>query len=1199
MITFKQIQLVGFKSFADKTTINLGEGVTCIVGPNGCGKSNVADAIRWVLGEQSAKMMRGSQMLDVIFSGTETRKKTSFCEVTLTFDNTKRIFDIDCDEVEMTRRLYRDGESEYLLNRQPSRMKVLTGLLHGAGAAKEGYSIIGQGRIEQIMNAKPEDRRSIFEEATGIVVFKDRKAEAERKLNAAKDNLFVFSQRMQEVERQLNPLKKAAENALKYREIYSDLRMHETNLYIIRHDSAEDEKAKLAGKKQKCAERIEFLNNRMEELLNEYHDCRNSLSEADVTLQDLYDRVRRYEVGIEHKSGEAKLFTEKARSVKQKLQAAQEDIAFSTKRIDDIEREVRRSEALGEKNGERINTMGADVEKLRGEIAELSKKISDYEYMTGEHRKKVLDTFKDLTEMRQNMGSLSAQKELLEDRLAEIEGDMEKIHVRRDESKQSYEECLERSRDITDFLDNEEKLLTEAEEKVTKAEDKISSLVKQVYDTEAQIVSISDSLKTYMGLRDRFEGYIYSVRNLLSAAKNNLELSARIKGMIADVVSCDKEYEVAVETAFGGAMQNIITETREDAKELIYYLKRARAGQVTFLPIDALKPHYENDMIKSAVKDAGAIGFAVNLVKYDKQYENVIHNLLGNTLVVDNIQNATQIAKRYPRAFKIVTLEGDVIAVNGSMTGGSRRDTAGNLLANERRIKELEESLDTKKSFLLRSDAKKKELDEERRTAAEELSILRDKLQNSRLELATLTEKQTQLLSAVTSAESEYAAYGQSVTALKERLRGLDSEYTGVSAGASELYSQSDAASSAIDDMSAEFDKLTGERNEKTDRLNSLLVEIAALESALKAGAENVQRLKNEKEALLVKIEKTRSGIPAIEREINELNAQAERTALTEQEQAVVNDLRRQITEVTASKNTLNERIKGTDMERLDAIKERDELTEKVHNLDMALTKIDSDLEFLRQRIEEEYGEDYEGCLKYKVEGYDASTANSQIVSCKKRLSMLGGVNPNAVEEYDDVSARYEKMTAERDDLEKAISDLTTALDDIRAEMLKIFDEGFKLINENFKHTFKELFGGGKAELQLDYTDCDDPLNAGVEIIACPPGKKLSKISLLSGGERALTAIAILFAIIGMRPMPFCVLDEIEAALDEANVARYAKYLKKFAQNTQFIVITHRKPTMENADILFGVTMEEKGVSKVVSVKLSEVQSRLGGDTMQ
>ena len=1198
MITFKQMQLVGFKSFADKTTISLGEGVTCIVGPNGCGKSNVADAIRWVLGEQSAKMMRGSQMMDVIFNGTDKRRKMSFCEVTLTFDNTNRTFDIDCDEVEMTRRLYRDGESEYLLNKQPSRMKILTGLLHGAGAAKEGYSIIGQGRIDQIMNAKPEDRRSIFEEATGIVVFKDRKADAERKMNAAKDNLFVFAQRMQEVERQLTPLKKAAENALKYREIYDELRMNETNLYICRHEGADGEKAKLNEKKEKIDARVIELEKLMEQLLQEYKNYRSGLDEADGKLRDLYERLQRYEVGIANKSGESKLYTERARSVKQKLQSAQEEIAFSVKRIDDIDRDVRRTEALSDKNAERIESMKSSVEQFREEIAELSKKIADYEYMTGEHRKKVMDTFKDLSDMRQNMGSLSAQKQLLTERLSEIEGDMNKIRTRRDESRKAYDECIQQGNALSELLSNEDGLLSAAEEKLDESEEKIQQLIKQVYDTEASIRSINDSLNTYRALRDRFDGYVYSVKNLMSKAKDDMYLSSKIKGLIADVVSCEKDYEVAIETAFGGAMQNVITGTRDDAKELIEYLKRNRLGQVTFLPIDALKPRYENDQIKSAVRDAGALGFAINLVKFDKQFESVIHNLLGNTLIVDNIQNATLIARRYPRAFKIVTLDGDVIATSGSMTGGSRRDAAGNLLANERRIKELEESLETKKSFLLRSDAKRAELNAAKTEADEELTVLNKKLQDARLELASLTEKQSSLLQAVTSAESEYAAYGQSLNALRERLKGLDSEYTGVSADASQLSTQSDAANTAMDDMSAQFDKLTTERNEKTERMNALLVEIAALESAVKASKENVERLKGEKQNLLVKIEKTKADIPAIQLQIDDLNAQAERTALTAEEQAVVNDLRNQIQEVSNYKSTVNERIKQIDMERFNSTEERENLITKSHNLDMALAKIDSDLEGLRQRIADEYGEDYEGCLKYKVEEFDPSTAASNIVSCKRRLTQIGSVNPNAVEEYDEVSARYEKMVADREDMEKGLADLTAALDDIRAEMLKIFNDGFNLINENFKRTFKELFGGGKAELQLDYTDCDDPLNAGVEIIACPPGKKLTKISLLSGGERALTAIAILFAIISMRPMPFCVLDEIEAALDEANVARYAKYLKKFAQNTQFIVITHRKPTMENADILFGVTMEEKGVSKVVSVKLSEVAERLGGDTI-
>lgn len=1199
MGSFKQIQLVGFKSFADKTTIPLGDGVTCIVGPNGCGKSNVADSIRWVLGEQSAKMMRGSQMMDVIFGGTEARRQMSFCEVTLTFDNTKRIFEVDSDEVEMTRRLYRNGDSEYLLNKQPSRMKTLTALLHGAGAAKEGYSIIGQGRIEQIMNAKPEDRRSIFEEATGIVVFKDRKAEAERKLKASKDNLFLFMQRMQEVERQIGPLKKASENALKYRELYGDLRRHEMNLYISRHDNADMEREELNKKAFAVANRIAEVTALSEKLLNEYQNRRDEIAAADLQLQDLNERLRRYEVGIEHRSGESKLFTEKARSVKAKLASAQEDIAYSTKRIDDIDKEIRRSEAYAARNTERIESLRSSTETFRGDIEELSKKISEYEFMTGEHRKKVLDTFKDLSDMRQNMGSLSAQKDLLKERLSEIQSEMEKIRARRDSFKGEYDVCIERGKMLNDFLGNENELVEKAEAKTREIEEKIHLLIRQTYDTQAQIASLNDSLTTCRALRDRFDGYIYSVKKLLSDARNDLVLSEKIEGLIADIVSCEGEYEVAIETAFGGAMQNVITRTRDDARYLIEYLKRTRSGQVTFLPIDALRPRSENSEIRSAVRDTGAIGFAINLVKYDKKFENVIHNLLGNTLIVDNIQNATQIARRYPRAFKIVTLDGDVISTTGSMTGGSKREIAGNLLANERRIKEIEENIDGKKAFLTRADGRRKELDDKKAEAYTEQQQLIKKLQDARLELAAVTEKQSSLLKNVTGAESEYGAYGQSEKALLDRLSGLDNEYSGVSKGASDLSEQSDKASSAIDDMSAVYDKLTAERTEKTERLNSLLVEIASLESALKSGAENVERLNGEREGLSVRLEKTKASIPQIEEEMKAFTRQAQQAALSKEEQEVVEDLNRQVNEIRTKKEDINKRIVQFDVERLNAYKEKEELTKEQSMLALSLQKIDSDLEYLQTRISEEYGEDYEGCLKYKEEGYDTSTSGQNIANLKRAITMLGPVNHNAVEEYDELAARHEKMTAEKEDLEKAIADLTIALEDIRAEMQKIFDDGFNTINENFKKTFKELFGGGRAELQLDYTDCDDPLNAGIEIVACPPGKKLTKISLLSGGERALTAIAILFAIIGMRPMPFCVLDEIEAALDEANVARYAKYLKKFSADTQFIVITHRKPTMENADILFGVTMEEKGVSKIVSVKLSEVESRLGGDTMQ
>ena len=430
MVTFKQIELVGFKSFADKTVIPFTDGVTCIVGPNGCGKSNVADAIRWVLGEQSAKMMRGSQMLDVIFNGTEKRRPTSFCEVTLSFDNTSRIFDIDCDEVEMTRRLYRSGESEYLLNRQPSRMKILTGLLHGAGAAKEGYSIIGQGRIEMIMNAKPEDRRAIFEEATGIAMFKDRKADAERKLDAARDNLYVFLQRMHEVERQLGPAEKAAESAIKYEELYDKLRTCEINSYIYQHDTSAERKQKITDKINSCTAQIEELTARSEEIQREYEDCRDRVNSADGELADLNDRLLRYTVGIQRKTGEGMVLQEKANSVKARLHAAQEDVTFSTKRIDEIEREIRRAEAYGAKNAERAEKLAADCAAVEAELAELSREIGQFEAMNDENRKKVMDTFRDLSDINKDMGSIEAQRDLLNERLAEVKQTLDRGSAR-------------------------------------------------------------------------------------------------------------------------------------------------------------------------------------------------------------------------------------------------------------------------------------------------------------------------------------------------------------------------------------------------------------------------------------------------------------------------------------------------------------------------------------------------------------------------------------------------------------------------------------------------------------------------------------------------------------------------------------------------------------------------------------------------
>ena len=1205
MVQFKKITLIGFKSFADKTEIPLTDGVTCIVGPNGCGKSNVADAVRWVLGEQSAKVMRGSQMMDVIFNGTEKRKKTSFCEVTLTFDNTNRMFNYDADELEMTRRLYRDGTSEYLLNQQSSRLKDLTALLHGAGAAKEGYSIIGQGRIAQIMNSRPEERRSIFEEATGIVVFKDRKADAERKIEYSRNNLFVFAQKMTEVERQLGPLQKAAENKRKYNALFEKQRENEINVYIYRHDGAAGERDKINGKIDSLKEQIAQNTAKNTQLLAEYEDCRSSLAGADALLKRLNEDRLSYTIGLERSSGDSKLFKERAQAVGEKLRRTQEDLAFAVKRIGDVDKETSRSETYANKNRERIERLRTQYSQIQSEIATLSESITSYEMATGEHRKQVLDAFRDLSQLKENLGSLSAKKEFIIERLAEMDKTMESLRTQHAKLKEEYDETVKTQGELNAFLGSENELVEKAAEAVKEAEEKVQSYVRRAYDCRANITSLQQSLQTYSALRDRFEGYIYSVKRLLSEAKAELDagktgdtLSSHIMGTLADVLSCDEAYETAIETAAGAAMQNVITATREDAQYLISYLKATRAGQATFLPLDAVRPRMDSPQLKSACGERGAVGIAMDLVNYDRRYLNAVGYILGNTLIVDNISNGTVIAKRYPRAFKIVTLDGDVIATSGSMTGGSRREKSANLLANERKVKEIEDEIASVKATLARSEVKQAEAEGELERVRGEQSQLDNSLQSKRIELAEARQRLSGLTVQINEVESEFSVYKQSAQELRVKLAELDSEYSVAGEGATALSLQSDKTSSEIDSMSEEHEKVVKERNAKAEKLTAIQVEIASLEAALKSNLEAIEKAKKERDTLYENYGKLSDLIPVLQKQRDEFMEQSTRAALTDEERAKLDKINAEIAQVEENKKGLNQRVAEIDAARAELLIEIDSLTQKLHNQELNLQKVDSDLEFLQQRIEEAYGEDYEGCLKYKVENFDVGAATAEIINCKRQITMLGNVNPTAIEEYEEVSERYKHMTEEKEDMEKALDDLNKGLEEIRTEMLRIFNEGFNLINENFKRTFKELFGGGKAELQLDYESCDDPLDAGVEIVACPPGKNLSKISLLSGGEQALTAIAILFAIIQMRPMPFCILDEIEAALDDANVGRYANYLKKFAQHTQFIVITHRKPTMEKADVLFGVTMEEKGVSKIVSVKLSEVETRLGGDTV-
>ncbi len=1197
-MNFKEVQLTGFKSFADKTSIKFDDGVTCIVGPNGCGKSNVADAVRWVLGEQSAKTLRGSNMQDVIFGGTEARRQLSYCEVTLIFDNSNKLFDIEYSEVAMTRRLYRSGESEYLLNMQPCRLKDIVALLHGVGIGKEGYSIIGQGKVEQIMNAKPEDRRAIFEEATGVMQFKVQKGEIERKLESARDNLTVFVQRMDEAEKQLKPLERQAETAKKYREFSDSLKYEEVNSYLLRSDNFHYETEKQRERIRLAEERLTQVETRLAEVDEGDRAAREQIGRADEELRSLNEKLRLFEVGMEHKTGEAKVLGERIQSFRRELAAASDDVEYSLRRVREIDVLVQESAGRGEKNRKRTAEIAEESAKLTRALAEAEARVSAHEKLADEKRANELSSVENLADARANVGSLSAKRDAARDRAEEVKTAIAKVAERKAEYERQLVACLGEKKACEAFLDQKDKEEARIAGEIADLTDSERAVSQELVDCTTSIANLNNNLEMYRGLKNRFDGYRDSVRRLQLTAKENAEIGRRIKGAIADIVSTDKKYEVAIETAFGAAMQNLVTATADDARYLIEYLKRTNGGVVTFLPVEAMRPRGNAREATLALREPGALGLAEELVKFDRYYDNIIRNLLGNTLICDTIANATNIAKKYPRAFKIVTLDGDTIATSGAMTGGSRRRESGNLLAGERLIKECEEAIAKKTAAAEKLRAALAECGKSLDEVRAEYEAFRIKVQEETARFAAVSQREIAIRSFLEEAERDESEYGALLEQLTHTVDSLQSEVR-LSAESEDLLSRirAEAAQEATA-RAQEGGQLRARRDSLAEKLHALQVESASLASARSAEEESVKRLAEEKALLVRKVEETRGDIVRKQGLIEQLKTEEERVALTEDEQRAVSALRERLGIVEGEKREAYDGQLKFAEEKRGLLTRQMTLAEEKHAAELEISKAETNLENMKQRIEEAYGLDYEGAQALRDPAYDISQANTNINSLRHKIAALGPVNFNAEADYDELLTRYTEMQTQKEDLDRGILDLTSVLAKLRAEMQKQFDDGFNEINQNFTQIFKELFGGGKAEMQLDYTDCTDPLEAGVEIIACPPGKKLTKISLLSGGERAFTAIAILFAILRSRPMPFCILDEIEAALDEANVDRFAKYLKKFSKDTQFIVITHRKPTMQQADTLFGVTMEEKGVSKIVSVKLSEVESRLGGDTV-
>ena len=1189
---FKQIQIAGFKSFADKTEIKFDDGVTAIVGPNGCGKSNVSDAIRWVLGEQSSKMLRGTTMQDVIFNGTEKRKSLSYCEVTLTFNNQDRFFNFDYDELAITRKLYRSGESEYLLNRNPCRLKDIVNILYDSGIGKDGYSIIGQGKVEEIISSKPENRRAIFEEAAGIAGFKSRKVEAERKLDRTRENLTRLRDIIGEIDRQLGPLRKQAEVAKKFLELKGILKDLEVNAYLYQFDHASATKEQINVKLNAILEELSLRQTELVSLNAKYSDNMEQVANLDKKMNELHEEILALTVNIEKQAGETKLIRERINHINEQNDKIELDILNSENTIKKLTAEKEFKENKSLELNENLKALNLTQEQISADYLKVVDEITRIENEAEESQMNMINALDKLSDIKSDISRYEAQRDLLKTNLTQSNEKLGNLEIRRKQQEETYNQSKA-------SYEKFNKLKQEVSKEYADKKFRVDSLISEISDEEQEKHNINARIQVYENRRRllsemqaEYEGYAYAVKKILKEAEKNSGIRSRMVGVLASQIKVPEKFETAIEVALGNAVQNIITFDENGAKDLINYLKQNSFGRATFLPISSMKPRRISPEDRRAILTQGSFGVASEIISFNPQIQNVIENLLGATVIVDTLETAVNLAKNTRFSFKIVTLDGDIVNPTGSMTGGSKKSEAANLISREREIGTLGTEIEKCKQELVKKSEYIKKLTEELAETKKLVSELETKKSDAEVEEAKEKEKTEAVGAILTTLNNEKLELEEEIQTLSSQIEVLERELSGKSIDpnfkgkASENQQESKNKANALKEQR---EKLNADLTAVRVKIASIEVELTSLDSDLtriKLQISETLQLENQNKA---ELEKNKQLVEEAEAMIK---AQIEANTSVEAK-AKLDSIKAEQERIENTKVNLQSELKVFEEKRTVLLDDINKINEKKYNQEMLLSKVDSDLEQMQERIYEEYSLTYQTCLEFKRPDFNIEEGMPEISRIKKEIQKLGYVNVNAIEDSKTLLERYEELSTQEADLSKAEEDLNQIISELSTEMATRFETQFNKINENFKTTFRELFGGGNARLEL--TESENLLEAGVDIVAEPPGKKLQNITLLSGGEKALTAIAILFAILKLKPMPFCLLDEIEAALDEANVERFAQYLKRFSKVTQFIVITHRKPTMELADSLYGVTMEEKGVSKMVSVKLSEAVKNVKG----
>ncbi len=1179
----KRMEMQGFKSFADKTVIELKQGITTVIGPNGSGKSNISDAIRWVLGEQSSKALRCSKSLDIIFAGTQNRKSLGFAEVSLVFDNADGGLPIEYTEVTVTRRIYRSGETGYFINKVPCRLKDLQELFMDTGIGKDGYSIVGQGKIDEILSNKSEDRRHIFEEASGIVKYRVRKQETEKKLEHTKLNLLRINDILSEIEGNLEPLQAQSEKAKKYLNIRDNLKNIEVGLFLYNIDQNKKDIEKITEDENITKEQCDTEETRLERIKTVKEQLKEEIDDITNKIEQMSNLGFESQKEIEMLNSDINVSKTKISNNEENEKRFLEEIEEKITRLKELEEEQKQKDEKREnlrKNKERFTR---ELEEKQAELDKITEKLSKEALEIEKHKKQVEENTDkkyekqaNIKEQEINFENDEKRQKQLKNEIQNIISELDNTRMKKEEvSKDFYEIEAIRNKNIKE-LENIAKQKEEVNQKIKTYQIKINTMSNELRMKESRQKFLIETEKEK-------EGYTKSVKTLLKDCENNQELKKGVEGVLANLIDVPEELQTAIEMSLGMALQNIVTETEQDAKKLVEYLRKNNIGRASFLPITSIKGK-KIDNIKG--NKSGIIGIAAELVKYNKKYEQIIYNLLGRTVIVDNMDTAIRIAKENGQNFKIVTQEGDIINTSGAITGGAVMKKTVNILGRENEIKKIGQEIKKTQENIEKIEKEKEEYEESIEGILEIAERLEKELQENEITYATGKQKVLSFEEEIQKIENRLQKLKEEQSKLEEQKEFATNKKAEIQKEIEEINTENEKLSKII----TEYAELNKDNQKYIDDLNfditNLKISVSSFDESESSIEEIKERIQQEVEANKQSIKNKQEQIEQSKQETQNLKEAIKK--IQEQIEKIKEEVKSsgsKIEELKKSRAEKNEKLTTQEEQITEKFKIIEDLKGQIVKIDVRKTKIQEEITETINKLWEEYELTPNSIEEYE-KPKNVSETKKQVNKLRTQMREMGSVNVESINEYKKQKERYDFMSEQRLDLENTMSKLRKIITDMTAIMKEQFEEKFKEINKNFGEVFAELFGGGKAEVKLE--DEQNILECGIDITAQPPGKKLQNMLLLSGGEKALTAIALLFAILRINPAPFCVLDEIEAALDDVNVYRYAEYLKKFAQNTQFLVITHRKGTMEAADSVYGVTMEESGISKLLSMKLRE-----------